>query len=160
MGRVLGLLVGVIVVVVDQIAKREALAALSDGPVTVIDGVLGFRLTFNTGAAFSTATTMTEVLTVLATVVSVIVIVAIVRAHSTSWALVLGLLLGGAAGNLVDRLVREPGFGRGAVVDYVELRFVTFPVFNIADISITLAAVSIVLMTMRGVPYRADRRTR
>lgn len=156
-GRVVGLAVGILVVVADQIAKHQALATLRDGSITVIDGVLRLTLTFNTGAAFSTATTMTELLTVLATVVSVVVVVAILRSMSWAWSIVLGLLLGGAAGNLVDRLVREPGFGRGAVVDYIQLRFVDFPVFNIADISITVAALLIVLLTLRGLPYRPDR---
>lgn len=144
-------------VVADQVTKRWALATLQDGPVVAIEGFLRFRLTFNTGAAFSTGQTMTEVLTVVSATVSVILLVAIARAWSLRWGLALGLLLGGAAGNLVDRLTRPPGFGQGAVVDFLELlRFpgLEFPVFNLADVGITTAALSIVLLTTARVPYR------
>ncbi|MGF1648270.1 MAG: signal peptidase II [Kineosporiaceae bacterium] len=143
--------------VVDQVTKRWALTTLQDGPIVAIDGYLRFRLTFNTGAAFSTGQTMTEALSVLSATVSVILLVAIARAWSLRWGVALGLLLGGAVGNLVDRLTRPPGFGEGAVVDFLELlRFpgMDFPVFNLADVGITTAALSIVLLTFSRVPYR------
>jgi signal peptidase II len=144
-------------VVADQVTKRWALANLQDGPIVAIEDLLRFRLTFNTGAAFSTGQTMTEVLTVVSATVSAVLLVAIGRAWSLRWGLALGLLLGGAAGNLVDRLTRPPGFAQGAVVDFLELlRFpgMDFPVFNLADVGITTAAVSIVLLTITRVPYR------
>lgn len=133
------------------------MATLQEDPVEFIDGVLRFRLTFNTGAAFSTGQGMTEWLTVLAATVSLVLLVAIARSWSLRWGLALGLLLGGAGGNLVDRLTREPGFGQGAVVDFLEFLWVPvidFPVFNIADMGISIAAVSIVLLTIAQVPYR------
>ncbi len=154
--RVSGLVIGVAVITIDQLTKQAAVDGLTGrDPVVLIEGVLQLRLAFNRGAAFSTATSMTELLTVLATVVSIALVFAIVRTTSTTWALSLGLLLGGAAGNLVDRLTREPGFGRGAVVDFLE--FPGFPVFNIADSAIVVAAVAIVVINFRGVPFRPPR---
>lgn len=151
-----GYAVAVVWVVADQVTKRRALATLEDGPVGFVDGVLRFRLTFNTGAAFSTGQTMTEALSVFASAAVIVLLVAIARAWSLRWGLALGLLLGGAAGNLVDRLTREPGFGEGAVVDFLEFQWVEFPVFNLADVGITAGAISIVLLTFARVPYRED----
>jgi signal peptidase II len=143
-------------VVADQVSKRAAVVALAEDPVDIVDGVLRLRLAFNTGAAFSTGQNMTEALSVLAAVATTVLLVAIARSWSLRWAIALGLLLGGAAGNLVDRLVRPPGFGQGAVVDFLEFTWVDFPVFNIADVGITVGAVSIVLLTLARVPYRED----
>jgi signal peptidase II len=151
-----GLLLAAAVIAADQVTKAVAEATLTDGPVTVVGDLLRLRLTYNTGAAFSTATHLTEALTVLATLVSVALIVGILRSRSLAWCLALGLLLGGAVGNLIDRLTRDPGFARGAVVDFLELP--RWPVFNLADAGVVLGAVTIVLLTLRGVPYRgADR---
>jgi signal peptidase II len=68
---------------------------------------------------------------------------------SRAWAVALGALLGGAVGNLIDRLTRSPGAGRGAVVDFVDVKY--FSVFNVADVALTLAAVSIAVLAVRGV---------
>jgi signal peptidase II len=71
------------------------------------------------------------------------------RLRNRTWAVALGLLLGGALGNLTDRLVRQPGVMRGHVVDFLELP--NWPVFNIADTALTLAAVLIVVQSLRGI---------
>lgn len=156
--RSCGLVVAAAIIAVDQLTKYLAESRLSGrDPVTVIDGVLQLRLAYNRGAAFSTAASMTEVLTVLSTVVSIVLVVAILRTRSTSWALALGILLGGAVGNLVDRLTRDPGFARGAVVDFLELP--RWPVFNVADIAIVTAAILILLINLRGIPFGRARRT-
>src|SRR5699024_6396277 len=108
-----------------------------------------FLLVRNPGAAFSMATGMTWVLTVVALVVVIGIIRYGRRLTSMWWALGLGLVLGGALGNLVDRLFRAPGPLRGYVVDF--LSFGGFPVFNLADSAITVGAVLLVVLTVFGV---------
>ena len=150
--RLLGLVLGlaVVVLVVDQLTKAWALHALADGlRHPVVDGLLGLQLVFNPGAALSIATGMTRVLTLIAATVVVVVARVSRRLGSTGWALAFGLLLGGAVGNLVDRLVRAPGVARGHVVDFIAYGHLF--VGNVADVAIVVAAVLVVLQTMRGV---------
>ena len=132
------------VIVIDQVSKAAVMASLTPNvAVTVIPGWLQFRLLRNPGAAFNLSTGSTWVFTVIATVVAVVIIRVARRLGSRPWAIALGLLLGGAVGNLVDRLTRDPGFGRGQVVDFIEyLRFpfMSFPVFNVADSCVVSAA--------------------
>ena len=118
-------------------------------PVQLVPGVLDLYLLYNPGAAFSLATGMTWVLTLVAGAVVVGVALMARRLGSRAWALTLGLLLGGALGNLTDRLLREPGFGVGHVVDF--LRLPRWPVFNLADTSIVVAAVLVVVLSFRGI---------
>ena len=150
--RLVGTLVvlAALVVTADQVTKRLALRHLEDNaPVPVLGELLQLRLVFNPGAAFSIGTGMTWLLTLIAVVV-VVVVARIARGlGSRWWAVALGLLLGGALGNLVDRLTRPPGFARGHVVDFIEVPH--WPVFNVADSAITLAAVLIVLLALRGI---------
>lgn len=140
----------VTVVVVDQLSKAWAVEALTGrGRVDLVGDLFGLRLTRNPGAAFSLATGATWIFTILATVV-VIVILRIARdLGSRWWAVTLGLLMGGATGNLVDRLAREPGFARGHVVDFFELPH--YPIFNVADSCIVTAAILIGWLGLRGV---------
>lgn len=151
-GRLLLLLTCICAVVyaLDQSTKALALARLTEGqPVEVIDGVLRLRLVFNPGAAFSLATGLTWLLTIVAVVVVVVVVRIAARLGSRGWAVALGLLLAGALGNLTDRLVRPPGFARGHVIDFLELP--NWPVFNVADSSICVAAALIVVLGFRGI---------
>ncbi len=104
---------------------------------------------YNSGAALSIASGMTWVFTVAAVGVSVVIIRVADRLGSRGWALALGLLLGGAVGNLVDRLVRPPGIGTGHVVDF--LAYGGWFIGNVADIAIVVAAVLIVLLTLLGI---------
>ena len=139
-----------VVLALDQLAKAWAVRTLGDGrSIEVVGELVQLRLFRNPGAAFSFATGSTWIFTVVATVASVVIIRASRRLGSALWALALGLLLGGALGNLVDRLFREPGFARGHVVDFVDLPRLF--VFNLADASITAAAVLIALLSWRGV---------
>ena len=112
----------------------------------------------NPGAAFSFA----EGATLLFTAVAIAVVVVIVRVSrrlaSTGWALSLGLLLGGATGNLVDRLLRTPGPGRGAVVDFID--FQVFPSFNVADSAIVVGGMLAVLLSFRGIEVDGTRSSR
>ena len=139
-----------VVLVLDQVSKAWALSSLVEGERHDLVGkLLGLQLVFNPGAALSIATGMTWVLTIVAAVVIVVVVRASRRIGSWAWAVALGLLLGGALGNLVDRLVREPGLARGEVIDFIA--YANWFVGNIADIAIVSAAVLVVVLAGLGV---------
>lgn len=143
-------LVTVVVLVVDQLTKAWALRSLTPGERTDLVGdLLGFQLVFNPGAALSIATGMTWVLTIVAIVVVVVIARASRKIGSALWAVALGLLLGGALGNLVDRMVRDPGVARGHVVDFIA--YADLFVGNVADIAIVVAAVLIVVAVVLGI---------
>jgi signal peptidase II len=134
-----------VVVALDQLTKIWAVSALSDGPVQVIGSLLQFRLTRNPGGAFSLLTGLTPVLAVLAVVMVVYIVRTTRRTADAVMAYSLALVLGGAVGNLVDRLVRSPGFLRGEVVDFIKVP--NWPTFNVADCAIT---VGVILIAIRG----------
>lgn len=137
----------------DRLTKVWALANLTYGePQDFIGSLLRLRLVFNPGAAFSLGIGATPLFTVIQASVSIIILVAATRVRSLPWAVALGLVLGGATGNLTDRLTRPPGFGLGHVVDFLELP--NFPVFNVADMAIVTAACLVALLSLRGVPFR------
>jgi signal peptidase II len=153
----LGLL-ALITLALDAATKVLVVATLEgEPPVRVIGDVLTFDVSRNSGAAFSFAQGATVVFTGVAVVVAVVIVRTLPRLRSTPWALTLGLLLGGALGNLVDRLLRAPGIGRGAVVDFVHVKW--FATFNVADSAITVGAVLAVLLSLRGVEIDGSRRT-
>ena len=133
------------VVALDQATKAWAVAALSDGPVRLIDDVLALRLTRNPGGAFSLLTGFTPFLAVLAAGLVVVIVRTTRRTADPVTAYTLALVLGGAVGNLVDRLVRSPGFLRGHVIDFIDLSF--WPTFNLADSAITIG---VILILIRG----------
>ena len=150
---------GAIVYATDQVTKALALRYLDAAePLSVVDGVLQLRLVFNPGAAFSLGTNMTWLLTIVAVVVVIAVVRIARRLGSRGWAVALGLLLAGALGNLTDRLLRPPAFGRGHVIDFLELP--NWPVFNVADTSIVTAAVLIALLGFRGIGVDGRREQR
>lgn len=149
---------------VDQLVKVWAERALGDGRrIEVVGEVFQLRLVYNPGAAFSFATGATGLLTIVAIGVVVFVIWTARRLGSRGWAWALGLLLGGALGNLTDRLLRPPGVGQGHVVDMFALGRLpiidTFPVFNVADIAITSAACLIIILAIRGIGLDGSRIT-
>lgn len=142
--------VAVTVLALDQATKALALAHLTEGERTPLLGdLLGLQLMRNPGAALSLASGMTWVFTIAAVGVSVVIVRVADRLGSRAWAIALGLLLGGAVGNLVDRLARPPGFGVGHVVDFIA--YGDWFIGNVADIAIVAAAVLIVLLTMVGI---------
>lgn len=154
----IGLFAGVAasVLALDQLTKAYALANFDAGdPQTVIPGLIRFTLHFNPGAAFSTGTGFTVVLTAIAIVVSLVVLRMARRLRDRGWAVGLGLLLGGAVGNLVDRLVRDPAPFRGHVVDFID--YAGFFVGNVADIALTFAAVVIIVRSWRGIGLDGQR---
>ncbi|GAB2502644.1 signal peptidase II [Promicromonospora xylanilytica] len=148
-----------VVLAVDQLTKWWAESALvANAPTDPLVGdLLGLRLIYNPGAALSIASGYTWILTIVVTVVVVFIVRAIGRLGSRGWAVALGLLLGGALGNLVDRLVREPGFARGHVVDFID--YAGFFVGNVADIAVVSAAVLIGLLSLRGIGLDGRRHT-
>ncbi len=123
-----------------------------DGPVEIVGSLVRLTYTQNTGAAFSMGTGYTWIFSIVAIVVAVIIIRSARELGSVAWAIALGGLLGGLMGNLADRLIREPGIGQGYVVDFIQLP--NFPVFNVADMSITCSAVLMVVLALKGVDYR------
>lgn len=141
--------VAVVAYALDLGSKQWALSALADGDRSLVGDWFTLHLTFNPGAAFSTGTDFTIVFTCLAAVAVVVVLWLARRVASTGWALALGLLLGGVSGNLTDRLVRPPEPFHGHVVDF--LMWPNWPVFNLADVCINVAAALIILQTFRGV---------
>lgn len=146
--------VAVVGYLTDLITKILAVARLEDAdPVVVIPHVLHLTFVRNAGAAFGMATGFTIVLTVVAVTVCVVVIRMARQLRDPVWAVGLGMLLAGALGNLTDRIFREPSVLQGHVVDFLQFPDwpPNWPVFNVADIMINVAAVIIVVQTVRGV---------
>jgi signal peptidase II len=142
--------VAAVVYAIDVASKIVVVRDLSGHePISLLGGLLTLRLTRNPGAAFSTATGYTVLLTLVAIGVVICVTRLAARLGSTVWAVALGLLLGGALGNLTDRIFRSPGPLRGHVVDFLELPH--WPIFNLADSAIVLGAALITLQSLRGI---------
>lgn len=138
------------VVVLDQITKVIAVATLEGEPsIEVIGQWLQLTFVRNPGAAFSLAGNYTIIISAIAIVVSAFIVRTARTLTSTWWAVVLGGILGGALGNLVDRILRDPAPFRGYVVDFLELP--NWPVFNVADMALVGSAVLAVLLSLRGV---------
>jgi signal peptidase II len=134
----------------DQVTKWLVVDRLSGEPDhPLIGDLLVLHLTRNAGAAFSTGTAYTELLSTLAIVAVVVVLWLSRRIRSAAWATAFGLLLAGISGNLTDRLVRAPGPLRGQVVDFLMLPH--WPVFNVADTCINVAAALILVQAFRGI---------
>ncbi|WP_017622197.1 signal peptidase II [Nocardiopsis chromatogenes] len=147
---VLVAVVAAVALALDFATKEIVLARFAPGEsVPVVGDLLRFTLVFNPGAAFSIGTGMTWVFSLIS--IGVVTYIAVIarRLRSLSWALSLGLILGGAAGNLVDRLFRPPGPLHGHVVDWIQLP--NWPVFNLADSSLVVGSVLAVVLAFRGV---------
>ncbi|MCU1672957.1 MAG: peptidase signal peptidase [Frankiales bacterium] len=141
----------------DLLSKHLVVEHLeNEAPVRLLGGALLLSVSRNSGAAFSFAQGATVVFTAVAVAVVVVIIRTARRLGSTAWAVSLGLLLGGALGNLVDRLFRAPGPGRGAVVDFIDFR--VWPVFNLADSAIVVGGLLAVLLSFRGVEVDGTRK--
>jgi signal peptidase II len=114
---------------IDLGSKIVVVARLENhAPVALIGDWLSIQPTRNSGAAFSMGQAMTVVFTVIAAIVVAVICRVAHKLHSVSWALALGMLLGGALGNLTDRVLRSPGVFRGAVVDFISVKY--YAVFN------------------------------
>lgn len=142
--------IAIVVIAVDQLTKLWAETALADGKVIpVIGDLIRFSLIYNPGAAFSIGTGSTWIFTIIAAVAVGVLGWLAWRVRSRGWMIALGLLLGGAATHLGDRLFRSPGFGRGHVVDFIA--YANFFIGNVADIAIFAGVVMLLVLTLRGV---------
>ncbi|NKS23375.1 signal peptidase II [Rhodococcus hoagii] len=151
--------IAVVVLALDLLTKVLAVALIDPmHPVRIIGDTVTLTLIRNPGAAFSMATGMTWLLTLVA----VGVVIGVIRIGRTLrspwWALGLGLVLGGALGNLIDRIFRSPGPLQGHVVDFVSVGW--WPVFNVADSSIVCGAVLLVALTLFGIEPSGDKVSR
>lgn len=159
-----GVLVGtaVLVLALDLVSKVLVVAELMHRPpVKLPGGFLWLVHARNPGAAFSFAEGATVVFTAVAAIVIVVIVRTAAKLRSTAWAISLGLVLGGAAGNLVDRLFRSPAPLRGWVVDWISLRSpdgrMLFPIFNLADSGIVCGGILAVLLALLGVEMDGTR---
>jgi len=123
-------------------------------PVQVVGDFFTLYLARNPGAAFSTGTSYTVVLTFVALAAGVAVLWVARRLGSTGWALGLGFLMAGVLGNVTDRIFRSPGVLRGHVVDFLQLPH--WPIFNVADVCINVAAALIIVQALRGVSVNGN----
>ena len=140
---VMSLAIATVVVAVDQLTKDWALGRLSDGDVIHVIWTLQFNLAFNTGMAFGRAQGLGPVIAVVATVVVVWLLVSLRRASSALSTVAIGSVVGGAVGNLIDRVFRADGILDGSVVDFIDFQW--FPIFNVADIAINVGGILLVI---------------
>ena len=142
----LSIAIAAVVLVLDQITKRWALDALQDRDIEVF-WTLQFNLAFNTGMAFSQGQGLGPVIGVLALVIVVVMLVRLGREGGTLAAVATGMIVGGALGNIMDRLFRaEDGFLSGGVVDFIDFQW--FPIFNVADMGVTIGGALLILTAL------------
>lgn len=152
------LLVGLIAVLgytLDQLTKFWVLNNMSEGEtIPILPPLLDWHFVRNPGAAFSIGTEFTWVFTIIMVIVAGYVIFKLRTTTRTIWLIALGALLGGVFGNLTDRLIQEPGFGVGHVIDFIA--FPNFAVFNIADSLIVCSMIGIGLLFVTGTPMNEE----
>ncbi|HJV99402.1 MAG TPA: signal peptidase II [Arthrobacter sp.] len=140
----------------DQLTKLWVTSSMVEGErIPVLPPVLHWYFIRNSGAAFSIGENVTWVFSIIMAAVSIAILFQVRKLGSAWWALALGLLLGGALGNLTDRLFREPSFGMGHVVDFIQLP--NFAIFNIADSAVVSAVAIICILTLRGISLDGSR---
>ncbi len=159
--RRLLLTLAAVVLLTDLLTKILVVATIEPGEdIRLLGGALYLTNLRNTGAAFSFAEGFTVVFTLVAVAVAAVIVRTARRLVSTGWAVALGLVLGGALGNLVDRLFRDPGFLRGGVVDFLSVfgpDGEVWPVFNIADSAIVCGGILGALLALRGIEFDGSR---
>jgi signal peptidase II len=145
------------VLLADLVTKLIVVATIEPGAdIRVLGGLLYLTQLRNVGAAFSFAEGATVLFTLIAVVVAVVIVRSARRMYSTGWAVALGLVLGGALGNLIDRIFRDPGFLRGGVVDFLSVFGPdgrVWPVFNVADSAIVCGGILGAVMALRGIEF-------
>ena len=144
--------VALVIYVADQVTKMLVVTHLVEGQsIPILGDFLVFHFVRNPGAAFSLASGSTWIFSILAAVVTAAIIFFARKIKSLAWALVFGLLLGGTIGNLTDRLVREPSFGEGHVIDFISTPWMLPAIYNIADMAIVSSMILFVLLTILGI---------
>ena len=148
--RVLAAMIVVTVVILDQLTKIWAVAALSDEPFDIVGDTVRFQLARNAGGAFSfvSGAGVTPLLALVAIGVAVVLVRMVGRTEDRCMLIALALILGGALGNLCDRLVRSPGFLRGEVIDFVSVGW--WPIFNVADSALSIGIVLLLVASFRS----------
>lgn len=141
-GRLAWAPVALIIVVVDQLTKHWAVNELVDRDIDVF-WTLRFNLSFNTGMAFSRGQSWGPLIGVVSLVVVVVLVLGLRRQQGRLTAVAVGLIVGGAIGNVIDRLFRQGGWLRGGVVDFIDFQW--FPIFNVADMGVTVGGAMLVL---------------
>lgn len=139
----------------DYLTKTLAIEYLSSQPTQILGSLLQFKLVFNSGAAFSIASSGTIFLSSFSMLVAASIFYYARKVTSTGWAVALGLALGGIFGNLTDRIFRNPGALQGEVVDWIQLP--NWPVFNIADMAVVSAAILITFLSWRNIPFSKNK---
>jgi signal peptidase II len=139
--------VAVVIAVLDQMSKAWALRDLADGRVIHVIWTLQFNLTYNRGMAFSRGTGVGPIIGVIGLVVVVMLLLSLRRADNVLTRLATGLIIGGAMGNILDRLFRDSGWMRGAVIDFVDFQW--WPVFNVADMAIMIGAATMIVAMLK-----------
>ena len=140
--------VAAVVLTLDQLTKHWAVNALADDHVVHVFWTLQFNLAFNSGMAFSQAEGIGPIIGVLALVIVVVLLVSLRKHDSRLSAVAVGMIIGGALGNIADRLLRGDGWLRGSVVDFIDVQW--WPIFNVADIGVTLGGVMLVIGALRA----------
>ncbi len=125
--------------------------------IRVLNDALQMHFVRNPGAAFSLASGSTWIFSIIAGAVVVFIVWFARRIRSFAWGLVFGLLLGGVLGNLTDRLLREPGFGVGHVVDFISTPWLLPAIYNVADMAIVSSMVIFMILTIRGIGLDGDK---
>jgi signal peptidase II len=152
-----------VVLLTDLVTKLIVVATLEPGEdVRVLGGLLYLTQLRNVGAAFSFAEGATVLFSLVAVLVAVVIVRTARRLYSSGWAVTLGLVLGGALGNLIDRIFRDPGFLRGGVVDFLSVFAPDgriWPVFNIADSAIVCGGILGAVLALRGIEFDGSRGT-
>jgi signal peptidase II len=135
----------------DYSTKAAAIKFLADEPVKILGSFLRLNLTFNSGAAFSLASSATILLSTFSMIAVAVIFYFSRKVKSTPWAIALGLVLGGVFGNLSDRIFRNPGGLQGEVVDWIQIP--NWPVFNVADTAVVSAAVLITILSAKNIDF-------
>ena len=142
----LSLAIAAVVLVLDQWSKRWALNALRDGRSRHVFWFIDWNLTFNSGMAFSRAQGVGPYIGAVALIVIVVMLLSLRRSGGLASSIAVGLVVGGAIGNITDRLFRGPGWLKGSVIDFIDPR--VWPIFNVADMGVTIGGVLLVLTSM------------
>ena len=143
----MSLLISAVIVLLDQVSKAWALRDLADGRIIHVIWTMQFNLTFNRGMAFSRGTGIGPIIGVIGLVVVVLLLLSLRRADNAMTRVATGLIIGGALGNILDRLFRGSGWMRGAVVDFIDFQW--WPVFNVADMAIMIGAATMMVAMLK-----------
>ena len=143
----MSLLISAVIVLLDQVSKAWALRDLADGRIIHVIWTMQFNLTYNRGMAFSRGTGIGPIIGVIGLVVVALLLLSLRRADNTLTRVATGLIIGGAVGNILDRLFRGSGWMRGAVVDFIDFQW--WPVFNVADMAIMIGAATMMVAMLK-----------